>query len=246
MGELVESIRARYQAVLQTIEQAAKRAGRDSKTVRLVVVTKSQSLDVTRATMEAGATVLGENYPEEGVLKIQALHEFSAVEWHMIGHVQSRKARQVAMNFHFLHSLDSLKLAKLLDKFCDEAGRKLSVLLEVNLGGEQSKSGWPAGDENISDKLAGEVAEILTLQKLRVRGLMTMPPLGATAEDSRPYFQKLVRLRETLSNKFPQADFRELSMGTSSDYEVAVEEGATFVRIGTAIVGARNHKLEAE
>jgi len=246
MSALVESIRVRYQTVLNNIEQAANRAGRDFKSVRLVVVTKAQTLDVTRATIEAGATVLGENYPEEAVLKIQALREFSAVEWHMIGHVQSRKARHVALNFNFLHSLDSLKLAKLLDKFCGEAGRNLSVLLEVNVGGEQSKGGWPAWDESLWKELTADVSEILGLKNLKVRGLMTMPPLGETAEYSRLYFQKVGRLRDFLSGKFPQADFSELSMGTSSDYEVAVEEGATFVRVGTAIVGARNYQLEVE
>ncbi len=146
MSELVESIRERYLATLDKIAVAAKKAGREPESVKLVVVTKSQPVDVVRAAIEAGAKILGENYPEEGVMKIQSLHEFSAVEWHMIGHVQSRKAQLVAGNFNFLHSLDSLKLAKKLDRFSGEAGRNLSVLLEFNVGGEDSKGGWSAWD----------------------------------------------------------------------------------------------------
>jgi pyridoxal phosphate enzyme (YggS family) len=124
MSELVESIRERYLATLDTISVAAKKAGRAPEAVKLVVVTKSQPVEVVRAAIEAGAKILGENYPEEGVMKIQSLQEFSAVEWHMIGHVQSRKSQLVAGNFNFLHSLDSLKLAKKLDRYCAEAGTK--------------------------------------------------------------------------------------------------------------------------
>jgi hypothetical protein len=246
MSELVESIRIRYLATLDKIAAAAKKAAVDPGSVKLVVVTKSQSVDVTRAAIEAGADILGENYPEEGVMKLQALREFSAVEWHMIGHVQSRKAQLLAVNFNFLHSLDSLKLAKRLDRYCGEAGRSLPVLLEFNVGGEESKGGWPARDEARWTELLAELAEILALPNLKVRGLMTMPPLGKTAEFSRPFFRKLKRLQEYLSAQFPQVDLSELSMGTSFDYEVAVEEGATFVRVGTAIVGAREYQTEVE
>jgi hypothetical protein len=177
-------------------------------------------------------------------MKIQSLHEFSAVEWHMIGHVQSRKAQLVAENFNLLHSLDSLKLAKRLDRFCGEAGRRLPVLLEFNVGGEDSKSGWLAGDETLWSALLDEVAVVAALPNLQVRGLMTMSPLGGTAEFSRPFFQQLKRLQEFLASQFPQVIFSELSMGTSGDYQVAVQEGATLVRIGTAIVGARQYTSE--
>jgi hypothetical protein len=241
MSELVESIRERYLAALDRIAVAAKKAERAPGSVKLVVVTKAQSLEVTRAVIEAGVKILGENYPEEGVMKLQSLPEFSAVEWHMIGHVQSRKARIVAGNFDFLHSLDSLKLAKRLDRFCGEAGRALPVLLEFNVGGEESEGGWFASDESRWQEWTAEVAEILALPNLKVRGLMTMPPFGETADASRPFFVRLRRLQEFLASQFPQADFRELSMGTSFDYEAAVEEGATFVRVGTAIVGSRNY-----
>lgn len=245
MNDLVELICERYASTVDRISSAAKRAGRASESVRLVVVTKSQPVEVVRAAIEAGAQILGENYPEEGVTKIQSLQEFSAVEWHMIGHVQSRKAQGVAQHFNFLHSLDSLKLATRLDRFSNEAGRVLPTLLEFNVGEEDSKSGWIARDEASWPALLDDVSAVLALPHLQVRGLMTMPPLGSTPDFSRPYFQRVKRLQEYLSSQFPQADFSELSMGTSSDYEVAVEEGATLVRVGTAIVGPRQYKTEA-
>lgn len=241
---MVSSIRERYLQALDNINSAAQSVGRDPESVKLVVVTKAQSVEVAQAAIEAGARILGENYPEEGVMKLQSLREFNTVEWHMIGHVQSRKAQLVAGNFNFLHSLDSLKLAKRLDRFCGEAGRTLATLLEFNVGEEGSKSGWPAWDESHWPSLLGELSEVIALPNLMVRGLMTMPPLGGTAESSRSFFQKLKRLQAYLSSQFPGVDFSELSMGTSSDYEVAVQEGATLVRVGTAIVGARQYKTE--
>ncbi|GJQ37105.1 MAG: YggS family pyridoxal phosphate enzyme [Anaerolineaceae bacterium] len=244
MDELVASIQERYLGALDRIAGAAKRSGRGPEAVKLVVVTKAQPVETARAAIEAGVRILGENYAEEGVTKIQSLANFSAVEWHMIGHVQSRKAQLVAGNFNFMHSLDSLKLAKRLDRFCAEARRILPVLLEVNVGGEESKSGWNAFEESKWAGLPDELAVIFTLPNLKVLGLMSMPPLGDDAESSRPYFQKLGRLREFLSSQFPQAVLSELSMGTSFDYEVAVEEGATYVRVGTAIVGPRQIKTE--
>jgi hypothetical protein len=246
MSDIVASIRERYLMTLDSIASAAKRAGREPESVKLVVVTKSQPVEIVRAAIEAGAKILGENYAEEGVTKLQSLREFSAVEWHMIGHVQSRKAQLVAANFNLMHSLDSLKLAKRLDRFSGEAGRQLLVLLEFNVGGEDSKGGWSAWDAARWSELLGDVSEVLALPNLKVRGLMTMPPLGSTAEFSRPFFQRLRRLQEFLAAQFQRADFSELSMGTSSDFETAVEEGATYVRVGTAIVGARNYKKEVE
>jgi hypothetical protein len=157
----------------------------------------------------------------------------------MIGHVQSRKARLVIEHFDLFQSLDSLKLAKRLNRMAAEAERTLPVMLEFNVGGEESKFGWPAGKEKDWPVLYPTIEAILGLENLEVRGLMTMPPLETDPEDARIYFQTLRLLRDHLAARFPQADWRELSMGTSADYEVAVQEGATFVRIGTAIVGPR-------
>ena len=241
MPNLVSSIRESYQSVLDQIVTAARKSSRAPNEIRLVVVTKSQPLEVIQAAIEAGVRILGENYPEEAVTKIQSLMGQTGVEWHMIGHVQSRKARLVADHFALLHSLDSLKLARRLDRFAAEAERVLPVLLECNVGGEESKAGWDASDESQWEALFPDVSAILGLPNLQVQGLMTMPPLETDPEDSRRYFQRLRQLRDRLASQFPGAGWRELSMGTSADYFIAVEEGATLVRVGTAIVGARKY-----
>lgn len=246
MSDLVASIRENYLYTLDQIATSARKSGRAPEDVRLVVVTKSQPLEIVQAAIEAGACVLGENYPEEGVTKIQSLPHQTGVEWHMIGHVQSRKAKLVADHFELLHSLDSLKLAQRLDRFAGEGRRILPVLLEFNVGGEESKSGWDASNDSLWDVFLSDVQSVLELPNLRVHGLMTMPPLGIDPEDSRRFFQRLRLLRDHLASVFPQVDWHELSMGTSADYVVAVEEGATLVRVGTAIVGARKYKSEKE
>lgn len=242
MTDLVSSIRENYQRVLGQVGAAAHRSDRDPNEIRLVVVTKTQPLEIVRAAIDAGVRILGENYPEEGATKIQSLPAQSGVEWHMIGHVQSRKARLVVDHFALLHSLDSLKLAQRLDRFAAERNRILPVLLEFNTGDEESKSGWNASDESQWNVFLPDIAELMEYPNLRVQGLMTMPPLGTDPQESRRFFVRLRRLRDHLSSHFSQADWRELSMGTSSDFEVAVEEGATLVRVGTAIVGARQYK----
>jgi len=246
MSDLVSSIRENYQSTLDQIAKAARRSNRGPDEIGLVVVTKSQPVEVVQAVLEAGIRILGENYPEEGVKKIEALAGQSGVEWHMIGHVQSRKARLVADHFALLHSLDSLKLAQRLDRFAAERNRVLRVLLEFNVGGEESKSGWDASDQSQWSALLPDISSVLDLPHLRVRGLMTMPPLETDPEDSRRFFLRLRLLRDHLAAQFPKADWHELSMGTSADYTVAVEEGATLVRVGTAIVGARKSKSEVE
>ncbi|HAV75751.1 MAG TPA: YggS family pyridoxal phosphate-dependent enzyme [Anaerolineae bacterium] len=246
MSDLVSFIRENHQFALDQIAAAARKVGRNPDDVKLVVVTKSQPVEVAQAAIQAGVRILGENYPEEGVTKIQSLPSQSGVEWHMIGHVQSRKARLVAEYFELLHSLDSLKLAKRLDRFAAKQDRILPVLLELNVGGEDTKAGWVVSDDSQSNRFLPDVRAILDLPNLRVCGLMTMPPLGTDAEDSRPFFQRLRLLRDQLVSLHPEADWKELSMGTSADYMVAVEEGATLVRVGSAIVGARRYKSEKE
>lgn len=241
MSDIVSSIRDKYQYTLDQIGTAARKSNRDPNEIRLVVVTKSQPVEIARAAIAAGVQILGENYPEEGVMKIQSLAEQSGVEWHMIGHVQSRKARLVADHFALLHSLDSLKLAQRLDRFAGERDHVLPVLLEFNVGGEESKSGWDASEEARWNMLVPDVSAILDLPNLRVQGLMTMPPLETDPNEARRFFVGLRRLRDHLASQFPRADWHELSMGTSADYTVAVEEGATLVRVGTAIVGARKY-----
>lgn len=238
----VEEMRARAGRVRDRIEAAARRTGRDPAAVRLVTVTKSQPLEVVWAAAAAGMRLLGENYPEEAAAKIDILKKEFDVEWHMIGHVQSRKAELVARRFTMLHSLDSLKLARRLDGLCAAAGRTLPALLEFNVGGEESKFGFPAWDERLWPDLVPLLEPILVLPRLRLAGLMTMPPFFEDPECSRPYFRLLRRLRDFLAGRFPAVGWDELSMGTSVDYETAVEEGATYVRVGAAIVGPRPPK----
>src|SRR5215204_1375390 len=205
MTDLASAIRERYLHTLEQIENAARKSNRNPQDIRLVVVTKSQPVEVAQAAIEAGVKILGENYPEEGVMKIQSLAAQSGVEWHMIGHVQSRKARLVADHFALLHSLDSLKLAQRLDRFAAEQNHVLPVLLEFNVGGEESKSGWEVSDISNMDKVLPDIQTILDLPNLRVRGLMTMPPLGAEAEHSRRFFQSLRLLRDRLALLYPQS-----------------------------------------
>ncbi|HEX7394489.1 MAG TPA: YggS family pyridoxal phosphate-dependent enzyme [Anaerolineaceae bacterium] len=235
---LVSAIRERYQRVQGQIADATTRSGREAGAVCLVVVSKSQPLEVVRAAIAAGASRMGENYVEEAVAKMAALPE-TAVEWHMIGHVQSRKADLVAGHFYMLHSLDSVKLAERLDRFCDKSGRSLPVLLEVNVSGEESKFGFPAWEEHHWPDLEPPFEQIMALPRLRISGLMSMPPFFDDPERTRPFFQRLRRLQLFLRQCLPQADWTELSMGTSADFIAAIEEGATYVRVGQAILGPR-------
>jgi pyridoxal phosphate enzyme (YggS family) len=221
------------------IAQAADSAGRDPAQVKLVVVTKGHPLEAVQAALEAGLRTFGENYAEEGVSKMLACSEWAGVEWHMIGHIQSRKARPVAEHYDWVHSLDSLKLARRLDRYAGRASRRLPVLLELNVSGEQSKFGWPAWQESSWPALVDEIASIRELPNLSIRGLMTMAPFLPDPEETRPYFQRLRNLRDRLAEQFPEAEWSELSMGMSDDFRVAVQEGATMVRIGTAILGPR-------
>lgn len=236
---LVSSIRERYLRTLTRIAEAAANSGRKpEEATRLVVVSKSQPLEVVQAAVAAGISILGENYAEEAVEKIAALMG-TGVEWHMIGHVQSRKADLIAANFSMIHSLDSTKLARRLDRFCGELKRTLPVLLEFNVSGEESKFGFTAWEEAHWPDLEPEIEQIMALSNLRVSGLMTMPPLFDDPERTRPYFQRLRRLRDFLESHYPQAHWEELSMGTSVDFVSAVQEGATMVRVGQAILGSR-------
>lgn len=236
---MVERIRKNLEQVQERIARAARAVGRQPESVRLVVVTKGHPVETVRAAVQAGARWLGENYAEEAVAKMQALGELPGVSWHMIGHVQRRKARLVVEHFDWLHSLDRVKLARRLETLAAERGRRLSVLLECNVSGEASKFGFPAWDETQWDVLFPQVEDVLACEHLEVRGLMTIAPLVDDPEAARPYFRQLRVLRDALARRYPQATWDELSMGMSGDFEVAVQEGATFVRIGTAILGPR-------
>jgi len=239
MDGLTESIRNRLLQVHERIQAAARAAHRDPAEVCLVVVSKAQPLETVRAAVRAGAQILGENYPEEAAGKMDALGADGPAEWHMIGHVQSRKAALIPGRFALFHALDSLKLAGKLDRLCAQASLVQDVLLEFNVGLEASKFGWAVADPSALTGLMPEVESVLACENLRVRGLMAMPPLGTAPEAARPYFVRLRRLQESLRTRFPRVDWSELSMGTSADFEVAIQEGATLVRVGQAILGPR-------
>ncbi len=239
MNAIAGKIYERYFVVLDQIAVSARRAGRTPETVKLVVVSKAQPLAVVEAAIEAGIHRFGENYPEEAVEKINNLKEKEKPEWHMIGHLQTRKARLVADFFQYIHSLDSLHLANKLNNALQEQNKTLPVLLEMNVSGELSKYGWPAWNEDRWDDLLPEIEQLSNCTQLKISGLMAMPPLFDDQESARPYFVRLRRLRDHLSQRLPRFALAELSMGTSADYCAAVEEGATFVRIGQAILGPR-------
>jgi pyridoxal phosphate enzyme (YggS family) len=225
-------IQTRVQQVRDEIAAACARAGRKPEDVTLVAVSKTHPAETVVQAIEAGLRHFGENRPEEAIGKIAAVAALTntPVAWHMIGHVQSRKARYVASGFTLLHSLDSVHLAERLSRLLVEQGATFDVLLEVNVSGEESKQG---------QVLWQDVAQLLTLPAVNVRGLMTMAPIVEQPEAARPVFSALRNLRDALANDFPGPAWTELSMGMTDDYPVAVEEGATLVRVGRAIFGAR-------
>jgi pyridoxal phosphate enzyme (YggS family) len=228
MTEIAENL-AR---VKERMEMAARRAGRDLEKIRLVAVSKTVEPDRVRYAIEAGVKILGENYVQEAQKKIEVLgHE---VAWHFIGHLQKNKAKFGASLFDLIHSVDSLNLAEELNRQALKAGKTLPVLLQVNIGGEATKSGM---QEKESIQLAEKISE---LEGLAVKGLMTLPPYFDDPQSSRPYFIELRKLSEKLAAlDIPRILMEELSMGMSNDFEVAIEEGATLVRVGTAVFGPR-------
>jgi PLP dependent protein len=230
----------RYLKILERIATAAQRAGRDPQTVKLLAVSKGRSLAEIYDVYELGQRDFGENRTEEGGDKINAaLHAHKTITWHMIGHVQRRKARSVAADFDWVHSLDGVPLAERLGHSAAEAGKVLPVLLECNVSGEASKEGLETSqietDPAQWTALCSTVERILAQPGLRVAGLMTMAPIVPTPELARPVFRQLRLLRDKLAKQFTSASWEELSMGMTDDFGVAIEEGATMVRIGRAI-----------
>jgi len=226
---MTDTIRERLLHVHERIRAAARRAGRDPASVTLVAVSKTVPAEVIRQALDAGVRILGENRVQEAKEKIAALPE--AATWHLVGHLQTNKAKLAVQLFEMIHSVDSVKLLQALDRHGSEAGKRLRCLVEVNLGGEASKSGTMEADAR---DLIGAARDLAHVQ---VEGLMTIPPLLPDPEEVRPYFRRLRALRDTLQGE--GCSLAELSMGMTHDFEVAIEEGATLVRIGTAIFGPR-------
>jgi PLP dependent protein len=239
----------RLAAVQQRIAAAARRAGRDPQEITLVAVTKTHPPEMIAAAIEAGALQLGENRIQEAEAKIAALSaRRPQLTWHLIGHLQRNKARRAAALFDMVHSVDSLRLAESLSRAAAEEhnGKVLPILLQVNVSGEAGKEGFdlPGGAENRAQlpPFLSTVEQILALPALRVSGLMTIAPFVDDPQTVRPVFRDLRRLREALAQHFPAANWQHLSMGMTDDFEVAIEEGATIVRIGRAIFGERESK----
>ncbi len=225
-------IAANCRRVLDRIGAAAARSGRDPTEIKLLAASKSQGVEKIRAALAAGVRLFGENYVQEAEAKKSALG--ATAEWHMIGHLQKNKAKTALGLFEVIQSLDSVELARALDKAAQAAGRAARALVEVNLAGEASKSGVSP------DRVAPMLEEIGRLPHISIEGLMAVPPAADDPEKARPYFRALRALKEKLASlAAPNVALRELSMGMSDDYPVAVEEGATMVRIGTAIFGPR-------
>lgn len=234
-----DDLAVRYQETLERIDQAARSVGRTGDDVTLVVVTKSHPAVQIGELVELGARTFGENRVDEALFKQQIMKDQPEIEWHMIGHIQSRKAQEVCANFAMVHSLDSVKLAERMERSAADLERIVPVLLEFNVSGEASKFGWQADVPEKWPQLLPDIEAILKCKSLSVRGLMTMAPYSNNPEEARPYFARLRQFRDFLAGRFPETDWRQLSMGMSGDFEVGIQEGATIVRIGTAILSER-------
>ena len=230
-----EGLAARFADVKARISAAAQRCGRDPREVTLIAISKTHPPGVVTRLVELGATDLGENRVQEAEDKIPQVGR-SKVRWHLVGHLQANKARRAVNLFDVIHSLDSIDLARRLDRLCAEEGRQsLPLLIQVDLGHEETKSGI---DEQELPQLADELR---SLERVQLIGLMTLPPFFDDPEQARPYFRRLRELRDELARGGLFGDRSgELSMGMTNDFAVAIEEGATLVRVGTAIFGERH------
>ena len=215
--------------VMEKIEEAARKIGRDPNEIKLVAVSKTVEVDRIMEAIEAGVSILGENYVQEAQKKIEEIGR--PVSWHFIGHLQTNKAKYAIRLFDMIHSLDSVPLAEELNRRAEQADRVMGVMIEVNLSKEATKFGT---DEEVVVNLA---KRIQNLNHLSLEGLMTMPPYFDSPELSRPYYIALRALKERMVKE--GIPMKDLSMGMSNDFEIAIEEGATYVRVGTAIFGPR-------
>lgn len=227
------SIRDNLAAIHHRIARAAQRAGRDPGYVRLMAVSKTMPAERILEAYEAGQRLFGENRVQEFADKFDSLHDLAGAEFHMIGHLQSNKTGKAAELFQAVDSLDSAKLAERLNAAAEKVGKTVDVLIEINVGGEEAKTGISPD----SSQLAPILTEVSKWRHLRILGLMTVPPFTENPEAARPYFRQLRELRDRLAT--PDLPLKMLSMGMSHDFEVAIEEGSNCVRIGTAIFGER-------
>jgi pyridoxal phosphate enzyme (YggS family) len=235
--EFVSVIRDRIQVIRSRIEAACLRSGRNPESVQLLAVSKRQPIEAIIAAYQCGLRDFAENYAEEAFEKMADLSGYPDINWEMIGHIQSRKVKLVVSGFKRIQSVDSIKLASLLNRL-NEA-QPIEVLLEVNVSGEASKGGFDGVSEQDYQLLLSTVKELASLERIQIKGLMIMPPLQSNAENNRGYFREAKRLADWLNRQQNNCRFDQLSMGTSSDFEVAIEEGATIIRLGESIFGPR-------
>ncbi len=222
--------------VRERIAAAARRAGREPGEITLMAVSKTFSAAQIREAYDTGLRVFGENRVQEFAGKVEAVRELSGAEWHLIGHLQSNKAAKAAELFGAVDSVDSVGLAERLNAAAEKVGKTLPVLIEINVGGEEAKSGVAPGSEELEQLLLAAAQ----WKNLAVRGLMTVPPYTDDPEGARPFFRQLRAIREEIAARhWPGIAMDVLSMGMSHDFEVAIEEGSTCVRVGTAIFGER-------
>ena len=232
----MNSVSENLERVREQIARAAAKVGRAASDIELVAITKTHPAEQVREAIEAGQNLFGESRVQEARAKIPELP--SNVRWHFVGHLQKNKIRHALPLFELIHSVDSLGLAQDMNRIAEEEAMHPRVLLEVNVAGEGSKFGFQP------DKLCEQMEELLSLPRLSILGLMTIPPLAEEAEGSRKYFVQLHELRDRLQTEF-RVDLSQLSMGMTQDYPIAIEEGATLVRVGTAIFGERSKKQRA-
>ena len=228
------TVKDRYEIVLDNIKKACERSGRNPEDITLISVTKTHGAELINEAIDAGAKDIGENKAQELCNKYD---DVKPVRWHFIGHLQTNKVKTIVDKVVMIHSVDSGKLASEIDKRAKSSGVVMDILVEINIGMEDSKSG--ATEEEARDLIKKIRDEY---QNLRVRGLMCVPPITDNPENSRRYFRKLKDIFESIKELSEDENFDTLSMGMSGDYEVAIEEGATVVRVGTAIFGAREYR----
>jgi PLP dependent protein len=232
----MSSILDNLERVREQIAQAAAKAGRDVKDVELVAIAKTHPAEKVREAVEAGQTLFGESRVQEARVKISELS--SNIRWHFVGHLQKNKVRQALPLFEMIHSVDSLALAQDVNRIAEEEGLYPRVLLEVNVAGEESKFGF--GPANLRE----QIEALLALPRLSIEGLMCIPPLAVESEDSRKFFVQVRELRDSLEKEF-NIKLPQLSMGMTQDFPIGIQEGATLVRVGTAIFGERSKKQNA-
>ncbi len=233
----MSNVRERFTEVKRRADEAAKRSGRDPEDIKLIAVTKTHPASEINEAIDAGATDIGENRVQEVLEKYE---DVKPVKWHLIGHLQTNKVKQIIDKVVMIHSVDSLKLAHEIDKRAEAHGIVMDVLIEINSAMEATKSGIPAGElKQLCEDITAECGNV------RICGLMCVPPIAEEPEDSRPYFKEAAALFNEMKNwDLPAGRFNptELSMGMSGDFEVAIEEGSTMVRVGSSIFGPRNYR----